>query len=301
MSWLFITILAYFFLALSSLFDRYLLAGPMQNPQAYAFFVGILGVFALALVPFGFEICALNQVLLSLLAGAAWILAVFLLYLATYQSEVSRVVPAIGGFLPIFSFIISRLIFPEESTLTLPNLCPFFLLVLGSVLITFEKEKSMTLRDLALAGISSLAFAIAFFLMKLVYLEQSFISGFIWMRLGGVMMAVLFLLSPETRQFVWEQKPLTQKRISLPFVLGQISGGTGFVLQNFAVALSKVGQIPLINALEGIRYIFLLFFVFVLSRKFPHILKEEISRKALLQKVLSVLLIGMGLALLALR
>ena len=64
------------------------------------------------------------------------------------------------------------------------------------------------------------------------------------------------------------------------------------------------GLVPLIylgmvNALEGIKYIFILIFAFLLSLKAPQILKEEISRRVIFQKVIAILLIAGGLALLA--
>ena len=83
-------------------------------------------------------------------------------------------------------------------------------------------------------------------------------------------------------------------------LLGQTLGGLSLVLQYYAVFLVKPGQVPLINALEGTRYVFLLFFVFLLGKWKPQLLKEEISREVLLPKILAILLIGGGLALLAL-
>jgi hypothetical protein len=45
----------------------------------------------------------------------------------------------------------------------------------------------------------------------------------------------------------------------------------------------------------------LLIFAVFLSFKFPHILKEEFSGKILFQKIFAILLIGVGLALLAIK
>jgi hypothetical protein len=82
--------------------------------------------------------------------------------------------------------------------------------------------------------------------------------------------------------------------------LGQIFGGLGIISQYYAIFLAKPFQIPLINALEGTRFIFLLAFVFLLALWRPEILKEEIKGKILIQKIIAILLIGGGLALLAL-
>ena len=299
MFWLFIIILAYFFLALASLVDRYILAGPLQSPKAYAFFVGILGILALFLVPFGFEVPPFSQIILSLAAGAIWILAIYFLYVAIYQSEISKIVPAIGGFLPIFTFVISYFAFPTELTINCSRALSLLLLILGSILITFEKEKKVILRDIRSSILAAIFFAVGFLLMKMVYLQQSFISGFIWMRIGGTIIALLFLLSSETRQIIFKKGAVSKKQVSLPLVLGQAFGGLGFVLQNLAVNLAEIKELPLINALEGIRYVFLLFCVSVLGRKFPHLLKEKISRETWPLRIFAILLIVIGLVFLS--
>jgi hypothetical protein len=58
---------------------------------------------------------------------------------------------------------------------------------------------------------------------------------------------------------------------------------------------------PFINALQGVQYVFLLIFAIILSFKLPKILKEEISREIIFQKVAAILLIGAGLILIALK
>ena len=328
MSWLLIIILAYFFLAIASLVDRYLLAGPLSNPGAYAFFVGLLGGLSLILVPFGFSIPNLSQIALSLLTGAAWTLALFLFYLAITKSEVSRAVPAIGGFLPLFTFFISFVFFPKEMKVSLFYGFAFLFLILGSVLITLEKGKGIALKNLGLSILTAFVFGLGFFLSKLVYLEQSFISGFIWIRMGGALAALFFLFSSQIRQAVFKQKLDIKKQISIPFIFaaserkersnllsfpseqekkllgfifGQACGSFGVILQNYSISLAEINQLPIINALEGVRYVFLLFFVLILGRKFSHFLKEEVSKQAFLQKTLAILFISAGLVLLALK
>jgi len=73
----------------------------------------------------------------------------------------------------------------------------------------------------------------------------------------------------------------------------------GAVLQNWAVALAPLIYLAFINALQGVQYVFLLIFTAFLSLKLPQILKEEISRKIISQKIIAILLIGGGLAILA--
>ena len=77
-------------------------------------------------------------------------------------------------------------------------------------------------------------------------------------------------------------------------------GGTAFILQNWAIAMVPFGLLAIVFSLEGTKDIFLLVFAILLSSKFPKILKEQISREIIFQKIAAVLLIGSGLTILAL-
>jgi len=298
MLWLFIIISAYFLFAITALVDKYLLIGP-PNPKIYSFYVGTLGILVLLLIPFvGFSIPSFWQIILSLLAGILFLLALFTLYTALEHFEFSRVVPAIGGILPLFTFGLVLLLGDKEG-MGFFKILAFLLLILGSVLISFKKEKSITLKSFSISVLAAFLFSLSFVLAKFVYLSQPFWSGFIWIRIGSLLAAIFFIFTPEVKKEIFQKQFSFRKKTGTLFVLNQIVGAGGSILQNFAIALVSLGFLPFINALEGTRYVFLLIFASLISFKFPKILKEEISRKILFQKILAVLLIAGGLLLLA--
>lgn len=301
MLWLIIVILAYFLLAISTLGDEYLLNGP-PNPKNYSFYVGILGVLVLLLIPFvGFSTPSLFYLILSLLAGSFLILASFCYYTALEHFEVSRVAPAIGGFLPLFTFGFVFFISGEKTILTLGEIIAFILLVLGSIFIAFEKQKSISLKSLKITALAAFLFAITFILTKYVYINQPFWTGFMWMRIGGFLTAICFIFSKAVRDEIFKRKPTFQKKTGAVFLGNQVVGASAFLLQNWAIALVPLSFLPFINALESIKYIFILIFTILLSIKFPQILKEEISKRVLFQKIFAILLIIGGLVLVALK
>jgi len=297
MPWLIVTISAYFLFAITALGDKYLLAGP-PNPKSYSFYVGILGILVLFLIPFvGFSIPETTQIILSLLAGSIFIFALFGLYTGLENFEASRIVPAIGGLLPLFTFGLIFLFSGEKEMLSLWKIFTFILLIIGSILITFEREKLITLKSLKISALAALLFALSFVLTKYVYLAQPFWSGFIWMRIGGFLTAFCFLFTKEVKREIFQRKFTFQKKTGTIFLANQAVGGGAFLLQNWAIALVPLVFLPFVNALEGTKYLFLLIFTVFLSLKFPQFLKEKISRKILFQKIIAILLIGAGLIL----
>lgn len=303
MTWLIITISFYLILAIVFLVDKYLLTGLIPNPGVYTFYVGVLGVLALILAPFvGFYIPTPYQIVLSLSAGAIYIYALFWFYKALSLFEASRVVPAISGLVPLFTFGLVYFSSLEKETLSLRGTIALILLVLGSIFITLEKKKLINLKGFQISVLTALLLSSAFTLTKYVYLGQSFWNGFIWTKIGGFLTAFLFFIfMPKIRKEIFREKATFQKRTFGIFILNQTAGAGANILQNLAFALAPLAYIAVINALQGIQYVFLLIFTAILSIKFPQILKEEISKKIILQKVAAIFLIVSALAILALN
>src|SRR6056297_240191 len=171
MTWLIAIITAYLLLAVVSLVDRYLLAGK-PDPKVYAFYVGLL----------------------SFLAGATLIVALFSLYTALEKFEASRIITATGGLIPIFSFILVWALPGGEKVLSFSVVVSFVLLVLGSVVITWRR-KALFGRSLKLSVLVAIFFALSMYLSKQVYNAIPFLNGLILIRVGSFLAALFFLFS----------------------------------------------------------------------------------------------------------
>ncbi len=300
MLWLIVAILAYLILAVVFLVDKYLLVGPIPNPKVYSFYIGVLGVAVLLLVPFiDFYILEPFQFLLAFISGASFIWGIFWFFKGLKQFESSRIVPAVGGILPIFTFLLVYLFSGGKEILQLWEVLAFLLLIFGSVLITYEKSKGIPLKSLRVSTVAAFFFAVSFVFAKYVYLENPFLLGLVWIKLGGVLMALIFLFNRRLRSELFKEKIGLQKKTAAIFLSSQTAGAGAGILQNWAIALAPLAYIAFVNALQGVQYVFLVILAVLLSLKFPQLLKEQISREVILQKIVAILLIGAGLALLA--
>lgn len=301
MNWLLIAIIAHFLFALVFIIDKFLLSKTTLKPIVYAFYTGILQLFVLVFIPFGFSLPPLEQIMISFLAGSLFTAAVLFLYQSFQLGEVSRITPIIGGTIPLFTLILTY-IFLEER-LTAYQFLAFFLLVLGGAVMIWpvKKESIEAVRiplakRLSIAFTSSLFFAGSFVLTKLIFNYQPFVNGFIWTRLGGFLMAGLFVVWPKNRRLILKTtRSLGIKTIGL-FFSDKILAALAFILLNYAIFL---GNVSLVNALQGIQYVFLFLIALFFSVKFPRIIREQISQGAVFQKVIAISLIGVGLAVLA--
>lgn len=192
--WLLFVILSYLIFAAVVLVDKYLLSGAKMHPAVYTFYIGVLGMLAFLLVPFvGFTIPSFGQILLSVGAGASLVYAVFWFAKGVQQYEPSRIIPAMGGLGSILVFLLLLVTTRGETLLSFPLLFSLALLVSGTVLITYERGKGMNFQSMGVAFVNAIFFASAFVMAKYVYLSQPFWSGFILMRIGGLLVALVFL------------------------------------------------------------------------------------------------------------
>ena len=301
MNWLIIALISYFILGAVSLGDKFLLSGK-PNPKVYAFYVGLLGGLVFLLIPFvGFYIPTFAQIILSLVSGAFSIFALYFLFKGLEYFEASRIVPAMGGLIPVFTLSLFFIFSKGKEFLNFTDNFAFILLVLGSVVITYEKNVKISFASLLISFIAALFFAFHFVLSKYIYLEQPFWNGFIIMRIGAFITALFFVFTKDVRKELFFKKPSFNKKTGSFFILNQTAGAGAFILQHFAVYLAGISYVSIVMALQGAQYVFIFIFSLLLSIKAPWVIKEDINKNILFQKTLAILFIFSGLIILNLN
>ncbi|NIT03664.1 EamA family transporter [Candidatus Saccharibacteria bacterium] len=289
-------VLAYLFLALAALIDKILLKTTIVSPRAYAFFVGILSVGVLVLLPFGVVSVPTGRVILaSLASGVCGVYALWAFYSALKEHEASRVVTAVGALVPIFTLLLSIVILNEG--LNALQFIAFVLLVVGGAIISYREnvKRAYTFEILAHAARASAFFAVSFTLLRFVFIFEPFLNGFFWTRIGGILGALTILAVPENLKRIYWAAKKAPKRAPVVFVLNQGLGGAGAILQNYAIFL---GSAALVGALQGVQYAFLLVLIVFLSKRFPQ-LKEQLGLREWSLKIFAIAVVGIGLYLIS--
>lgn len=321
--WLSVAIFAYLINAGVFVADKFLLSKKIHSSIVYAFYVGIwsfLNVFLLFLIPPGqAQVPTFQQLLLDLISGLIFLGTLVFWYKALHQSEATRVVPIVGALTPIFSFLLSFVFLGEK--LNERQLLAFFVLIIGGLLISvkhtkfyeikmvIERFKNVfgntfgrihagyrpTQRLLVNSAISALFFAGFYVLIKYVYSHQPFIEAFVCSRLGSFVGVSLILLVPSWRRLIHEHRQSRSSGKPMNwwfFFLVRGCAAIAFILLNRAISL---GNVALINSLQGAQYLFLILLVLFISSRYPQFFKEELGGGVILQKVCGALLVGLGL------
>lgn len=297
MVWLFVALAAFSLFAATALIDKFLLAGKIDNPKIFSFYVGILSSAALLLLPFGFWANPAPPVfLLAVAAGAAQIYGGFFYFSALKRLEAARVVPVVGSLTPICVFFLMAAASGGAAILSQKELAGFLLLVAGGWLMMARGvaiKKSAAFFVLA----APLFFAANVVLAKLLYLRLEFLEGFLLMAFGSAGAALTFLLAPSVRQVLFSApKKQIKGRPNPLFFLGQGLGAGAFLLQSFAVSLAPQANVPVINAMAGVQYGLIFVFSLALSRRWPKIFGARLAPADMAQKIAAILLIAAGLA-----
>jgi len=217
----------------------------------------------------------------------------------------------IGGLTPIFVLLLAYLFVGEA--LNVRQIWAFILIVIGTFVISLEFDRRSGLfiwlkqkitgqtayqfpkirRALLLALPAALLFGLSYALTKDVYNHQPFISGFVWTRLGAFLIVLMPIFIRQNRRDLFH--PQSQQGVGAAkgrFLFGQFCGGASALLLQYAISLASIS---LIQALQGIQYVFIFAAVVIGTYYFPKYLKEELTPSIILQKVFAVILIGLGI------
>lgn len=295
--WLIVAILAYLCFALGSLYDKLVLAGK-PKPNSYTFYIGCFGLVVLAIVPF-IKMSFPTSIGLTwiILDAVVRVLGLYIMFVALEKFEVSKVMATIGATQPIFIFILTWLFFGPQA-LSLTAIVAFMILIIGGVIMFTGEGAKNSGAYFGLTILSSLMFALDYIFVKLVFINENFWLGIVWMGIFIFLIASVLLIKKSSRKEIFEKKMVTNKKTQKFFVLAQVFGGVGSFLQSFSIFLVPTAFLAIANSLRGIQYVFLFLIALFVSFFFPLVLKEKLSKKIIVRKTVSIILIVIGLALL---
>jgi len=309
MDWLYLSFLGYFFLAFSFVLDKLLLKKRIPEPAVYAFYVAILSLFTVAIVPFGVKWINFNFFIISIISGIVFIWGLLFYYKAVKENEISKVAPLVGTISQITALFIS--VFFLGNIFYQSDFIGLIFLIIGGFLISFDLplKYNRIFKGFKFSFIGGVMMAVAFSLFEYLYenlkeigVEDVFVNGFLWSRLGLVAGGISLLfynkyrikiknsLFKKNKQYK-EHRSL--KTISI-FMLNKVSGGSSSILINMAVAS---GGVAVVYAIGSVQFVFVLIMISIASIKYASIFEEKLYFWDWVQKISSIVMIGIGIAL----
>ncbi len=281
MNWLPIAIFAHFLLGGVVVVDKFILKSSYRNPVGYTFWLGILSLLSLVLLPFGFQPLDSAHILIALSAGAVFNVALLLLFSALFLGEASNVQVFIGGAAsPLFTLIISSALI--GNALTILDFPAFLLFVGGGLILFFTEGASVRRKTFVLAVCCAILLGLSNTMSKMVFLSTNFVTAFVWMKIGGAIAVASFLAFPSARRKILGAQALGEFKNKAVYVANRLFAGVGSLL--FFLALSR-GPAPLVDATTSLQFLFIFLGGWL-------ILKENFRGWRLVGKIAALLLVS---------
>jgi len=292
-SWIYFAMAAQLIWAFTSVIDKIVISkGYIKSPFVYIVLNGAMNIFLIFLLPFfNFEPLKFTDFLIAMFAGISLSAAVTFYYKAVQYDEISRI-KIIFQMEPILILLLSFFFLGE--ILTKNNMIGFLFLLAAGMIIAYKREsRSFHISKAFYYILAAMVFgAIGYISGKHIFNVTSFWSGFLWLRLANSA-ALAVLLAPSVRKQFFET--FRNMKMSIRKLLGfkMVIDFSAFVFASYA--LSK-GQASLVGALEtSVAPLFVFMITLFTSLYLPHIVREEINKKAILAKILAIALVVIGI------
>lgn len=301
MSWILLAIIGHLANAAAFVIDKTLLSSTWKSSATYAALIGGMSAVVLLASPWVETWPTGRALISSAIFGGVFVLALWAFFEALSRAEASRVVPIVGSTIPILTLLGTATLLGEKLT-TRIGLGFVCLLIATWILSRGSRRGKLGASTILVALLSATLFAVASVAGKDAFTQSSFLGVFVLSRGVAALVAVILGFSVQGARKELRSLFSPKKRSSAPpgslglTIVGQASGSLGFVLVNAAIA---AGSAALVNALQAVQYATIVLVAWLGGTRLQKILKEDVSRQALILKGGAILLVGFGLWLVA--
>ena len=231
--------------------------------------------------------------LISIFAAAVvYIIAVALYFKAMEKNDASLVV-VMFQMIPVFSYIMALILFKEN--LTLKQIIGSLIILLSAILISFNfngRNNKKKLKALILMTLSSFLCAVYFILFDIGLRNSSYYSCVFWYQIGLLIIGIVLLCIKAYRVPFKNAIKKNGKKYLFLNITNEVINLIANALVNYANILVPIA---LVNVLTGLQGAFA-FILGVLGTIFiPRYIKEDLSKKIVIQKVACIILSIIGL------
>ncbi len=294
MQWFLIALAAPFLWALVNLADKYLVTKFSRQEEerssgALVLFSSLIGIFIAFLIwifiPDVFNIPILDKLLLFV-CGILTVVWVILYLFALEMEEISTIAPWFLA-VPILGYILGYFFLGE--TLTFLQFIGSGIIFLGLILISldFSQEKrGVKHKPVLYMLFACIAIAISGIIFKYVTVGNNFWISSFWEYFGlGISGLFIFLFIPHYRESFLHMNKTGGSLILIVNVASELMTISGNLLTNFALLLAPVAMVFLVGSFQPA---IVLFLTLLTTKFFPHITKENLTKRVLWQKIIAI-------------
>lgn len=303
MSWFLIALVGPVLWAIVNHIDKYLLSDRFEgsNIGALMIFSTLFSVFIFPIFFFLdrdiFSLSMLN-IFIMLSVGFLTTFAYYLYMKALDEEEVSIVIP-ITQMIPVFGFILSYIILDEK--LSMLQVIGGVLVMVGSLIITVDLdiEENIKVKTKILVLMLTYSFVVALYstLFKFSTVIDNFYVASFWEHVGLFLCGLFIFIFVKTyRQEFLHLIKFNGKKVFFLNLGSETLTMLGNVTANFALMLAPVSLVLLLTVTQPV---FVFIIAVIMSIFFSTLFNEKLTKKHLIQKIISIIIIVIGSALIS--
>jgi len=295
MNWLLVAILAPLLFVITNFIDKFLVSKYFKSSVGtliiYSSLIGL--PVALLISIFKPSVLSLNLVTASLVIINSFLSIAYLFpYFKAISKADTSVVTALFQTIPVFTYFLAFFILGES--LTGMQILGSLLIIFGAIGISLKFDKGIHLKKdvLFLQLLASLLIALNFLFFKFFALELDFWTTSFWQYIGFFIFGLLLLVFIKSyrKDFFLSFKRNSGSIIGLN-VINEAMNISGLIIMTFATILAPITLVWVIN---GFQPLFVFLIGIGLSIFFPHLIKEDLNKKVIIQRILFILLMFLG-------
>ena len=298
MNWIFLALLAPIFWIFSNYVDKYSLERYTKGIVDFVFFSTLSSWFfvpALILF-FGFPTLIWHS-FIPVLTGMLLIYSYGLYGKSLKEGETSRLV-ILFELVPVFTVVLAFLFLHQ--TLSFGELSAFLLVLIGATIISIDKNgrggKFAFTKGAKWMLVAIMMWSVIFLLADFALTKMSFSDFFILDTFGTALAGLPLMLIPATRRRVIHGIQTAVPRKYGWFVLTNFLDLFGQMSMKKALALSP--SAGLVTVAIQVQSFYGIVLGYILTMLFPHIFREDISKKSIGKKIVGAAVMFAGIALL---
>lgn len=297
-----LTILASFFWGVTNHIDKFMITGIEESKNSikillvFSTFIAGIVLTPIWLIISHFTISISFISLISVIVASLFYTIATVFYFKAIEKNDASIVVVMFQLIPVFSYILALILFKEN--LTIRQIIGSIIIILSAVIISFdfnEKNNRKKFKALLLMTLSSLCYSLYFILFDIGIRNSSYYSCAFWYQIGFLIIGIILLCIKSFRlPFVNAIKKNGRKYLVLN-TTNEVINLIANLLVNYA---NLIIPIALVNVLNGFQGAFAFILGIVGTLLLPKYIKEDLSKKVVIQKIVCIILGIIGLVIL---
>lgn len=289
--------------ALTNHIDKYLISKVVKNaePQALIVFSTLVAGLIMSLIYAaicGFQFVFDWPSFLLLFFNSALYAATLYYYFKALSRDDTTIVVIMFNLVPVFMLFLSPL-FLSDQGISLVQLIGSIITTLAAIIITYEPEKKKFSKEklitFAMMAFVSLGYAAWFIIEKIVTKDHDFNQTMFWSNFTLLVVGIIIVifLKKYRKSFKQLLKSNGPKVVALNLV-NELFNSFGGVMSTLGGTLAPVALISFMS--QGVQPFAVMILGILITKLFPKIGKESITKKDIIKRVVTIIFCIIGLA-----